>query len=98
MTIGAWKNIDELEEELSLVELSSIILAKRDNEHRLYKVILATVGVDMDEGGDEALTGDKIRERVTSGTGIPNDIVGLQGDLGDKEGFIIGRDLGYEVE
>jgi len=98
MTIGAWKNIAELEEELSLVELNSIITSKRDTEHRWFKVIFATVGVDIDEGQAGAITGDDIKERVASGTGIANDVVGLRGAIGEKEGFMIGPDLGYEVE
>jgi hypothetical protein len=98
MTIGAWKNIAELEEELSLVELNSIITSKRNTEHRLFKVIFATVGVDIDEGEEGSITGDDIRERVAAGTGIPNDVVALKGQIGETEGFMIGPDLGYEVE
>jgi len=99
MMIGAWKSISELEEELSLVEAEALIGAKRDDEHRLFRIIMASVGVDINEGvEDDSVTGDDIKNRVMAGTGIKRDIVALQGSLGEKEGFSIGLDLGYENE
>ena len=98
MSVGAWKNISELEEELSLAELNAIILARRDAEARLFRVILATVGIDTNEGEEGPLTGDDIKRRVQSGVRDANDIVSLQGDAGREAGFMIGPDLGYEIE
>ena len=97
MCLGAWKSISELEEEISLQELNVILGAKRDAENRLVKVIMASVGVSVDDLDSEAVTGDDIKTRVLSGGRDKDDVTSLVGQIGAEAGFQIGPDLGYEV-
>ena len=59
LTLGPWKNIEELEATLSLEELDAIISASREKEKRLMTFYAAFKGVDLDketgEGAEERL-------------------------------------------
>ena len=46
---GRWKNIEELEESLTLEELELIVKSSREKEHRLMKFYAAFKGVNIDE-------------------------------------------------
>lgn len=48
--LGIWKNIEELEESLSIDELKAIVKASREKEHRANKFAAALKGINIDEG------------------------------------------------
>ena len=47
---GAWKNFDELEEDLTLEELAALLEAAREKEHRWFKFMAGLKGIDLDKG------------------------------------------------
>ena len=49
LLLGIWKNIQDLEESLSLPELEVILAASREKEHREHKFLAALKGIDLDE-------------------------------------------------
>ena len=53
MLLGIWKNIEELEDSLSLPELNAILSASRDREHRSNKFAAALRGIDLDKHSKE---------------------------------------------
>jgi hypothetical protein len=69
MLTGAWKNFEELEDNLTVDELLGIVDAGREKENRLHKIIMASVGINID--GDQESEDD-----ITDST-----IVGEAGDL-----------------
>lgn len=85
---GHWSNFEELEESLTLVELSTLANAIYDRKDGDRKFLAAIQGIDLynnnnDEDDDYAAR---------------NDIVNLRGYVAEKDGFGIGMGLGYEVE
>ena len=48
MLLGNWKNVDELEENLTLSELELIVDSARKREHRIMSFYAAFKGVDLD--------------------------------------------------
>jgi len=52
--VGAWKNFEELEEELSLDELDEIILGIYEAEERRDKFVAAVNGLDYDGDSTES--------------------------------------------
>lgn len=83
MLTGNWTTFEELEECLTLDQMMSLIEAARKKEERLYKIIMASVGVNLgeDEEGDEDL-----------------DITRLTGKAAELEGFGIGFGIEYSIE
>ena len=53
LLLGIWKNIEDLEECLSLPELNAILGAVRDREYRQNKFTAALKGVDLDKHSAE---------------------------------------------
>jgi hypothetical protein len=99
MSLGAWKNFDELEESLTLVELTELDKSIAQTEWRLQRVIAATVGAELpDPYGEASITVDDVRRRAMGDDPDHNDIVGLQGEIAAQEGFGLGLGLGYEVQ
>lgn len=49
---GAWKNYEELEEELSLIELVHTVSAMRNRDYENKKFTAALKGIDLDENKD----------------------------------------------
>lgn len=47
--LGHWKNFEEMEENLSLLELEVILSAAREQEYSRQKFAAALKGVDLDE-------------------------------------------------
>lgn len=45
---GAWKNFEEIEEELSLPELLQILESYREIEHNRFRAMAALKGIDLD--------------------------------------------------
>lgn len=46
---GGWKNIEDLEESISLPELESILDAAREIEHNGFKFAASLKGIDLDK-------------------------------------------------
>jgi phage gp36-like protein len=53
MLLGIYKNVEELEESLSLEELEAILVASRDKEHERMKFQAALKGVNLDDVDDD---------------------------------------------
>ncbi len=47
--LGHWKNFDEIEDNLNLEELQTILEASREQEYNRQKFAAALKGVDLDE-------------------------------------------------
>ena len=91
-----------------MAELVAILEAMREKEYNDKKFAAAMQGVDLDkETGrknkprkteqKKASTFEDIQARVFSG-GLAqdaNDILSLQGSLGARKGFQMGKDMGY---
>lgn len=99
--LGIWKNFDELERSISLVELVAIVSSCRELDYEEKKFLAAMQGVDLDSETNKD-RGQKewedMKARVFSG-GAANDsrdILSLQGQNAKKAGFGIGMGLEYE--
>ena len=53
LLLGNWKNIEELEESLTLEELDLLVRTARDKEERMMKFYAAFKGVDLDASSKE---------------------------------------------
>ena len=103
---GVWKNIEELEESISLPELMNLISTYRDLDYKEKRFLAAIQGVDLDKGSGYSDSGQErgqkewedMKARVFSkGKATDsNDIVALQGENARKAGFGIGMGLQYE--
>ena len=91
-----------------MAELVSILEAMNEKEYADKKFAAAMQGVDLDKetGRDKqpkkteqkkASTFEDIQARVFSGgmAQDANDILSLQGSLGARKGFQMGKDMGY---
>jgi hypothetical protein len=94
---GIWKNFEELEESLSMPELTLLLSTKRDLDYQQKKFDAAMQGVDLEEG-NKSNAWEEMKARVFSGgkTNDGNDILALQGANAAKAGFGIGMGLDYE--
>jgi hypothetical protein len=102
--LGAWKNFDELESNISMPELLAIIESIRELDYSEKKFLAAMQGVDLDESKNknEPDPWEAMKARVASqvsgiGNGDPNDILSYQGQKAAQNGFGIGMGLDYEV-
>lgn len=102
---GIWKNIEELEESISLPELMNIISTYRDLDYKEKKFLAALQGVDLDKGsgysggqerGQKEWEDMKARVFSKGKATDSNDILALQGENAKKAGFGIGMGLQYE--
>jgi hypothetical protein len=65
LELGLWKNIQELEMEISLPELEALLTAARDREYRKNKFAAALKGINLDEGNESVQDRfDKIKVRA----------------------------------
>lgn len=96
--LGIWKDYEELEESLSMQELSATLESKREIDYQEKKFMAAMQGVDLDEQSGKQNEWEEMKARVFSGgqTSDPNDILSYQGATATKAGFGIGNGLGYE--
>jgi len=89
-----------------MAELVAILEAMREQEYADKKFAAAMQGVDLDKqtgkrpkntGQKKASTFEDIQARVFSGgmAQDANDILSLQGSLGARKGFQMGKDMGY---
>lgn len=83
MWSGAWKTYEEVEECLTIDQLLDMVKQGRAKEDRLFKIIMASAGAEVDWDDDK----DDV-----------NDIADLDGGLAAKEGFGIGFGLEYVIE
>lgn len=83
-------------------ELTTTLIAKREQDHESKKFFAAIQGIDLDAQGD-GNRGQKewedLKARVFSKgqTGDSNDITSLQGANAQKAGFGIGMGIDYQV-
>jgi hypothetical protein len=97
--LGIWKDYNELEESLSMPELSATLESKREIDYQEKKFLAAMQGVDLDEQVQESDPWEDMKARVYSGGKAKdaNDILALQGYNAVKAGFGIGNGLDYET-
>lgn len=97
--IGIWKDYNELEESLSMAELTATIKIKRELDYNDKKFAAAMQGVDLDKNSGSGNEWEDMKARVFSKGAVTdgNDILALQGPTADKAGFGIGNGLTYEV-
>ncbi len=95
---GIWKNFEELEESISMPELTLLLSTKRDLEYQQKKFDAAMQGVNLDEESGKSNAWEDMKARVFSGGKATdaNDIVSFQGPKAQKAGFGIGMGLDYE--
>jgi hypothetical protein len=98
--LGIWKDYEELEESLSMPELTATLNIKRDSEYSDKKFLAAMQGVDLDKesGKGSKNAWEEMKARVYSGgqAANANDVLALQGVNAQKAGFGIGMGLSYE--
>jgi hypothetical protein len=100
--LGIWKDYADIEDSLSMPELTSLLVAKREQAYEDKKFLAAMQGVDLD-GNNKKDGGQKewedMKARVFSGgvSGNSDDVISLQGASADKAGFGIGSGLDYQV-
>jgi len=97
--LGIWKDFTELEENLSMPELTVILKATRDKEHETRKFDAAIQGIDLDSAtSQEEDPWEKLKAKVASGGKATDskDILSLQGVNAAQAGFGIGHGLDWE--
>jgi hypothetical protein len=96
--IGIWKDYEELEQSLSMAELTATIKIKRELDYSDKKFAAAMQGVDLDKNSGNQNAWEDMKARVFSkGTATDgNDILALQGKNAEMAGFGIGMGLDYE--
>lgn len=97
--LGKWKNFEELEESLCMMELTEILGTKRDLDYEEKKFMAAIQGVDLEENSDRGQKEwEDMKARVFSGGKATdsNDVLALQGETARQLGFGIGLGLDYE--
>ena len=65
--LGIWKDFTELEESISMPELTAILEASRDKERREQKFLAALQGVDLDDDSEETdsvRAFEEVKERI----------------------------------
>jgi hypothetical protein len=96
--LGNWRDYNELEESLSLPEVTITLMSKRDLDYQEKKFLAAIQGVDLDSQAPQDNAWEKLKAKVFSGgaTDDPTDIMALQGANANMAGFGIGQGLSYE--
>lgn len=81
--LGAWKSIKEMEEEITLDELYSILDSMRETEYSNKKFLAAMQGVDLEEGkrSDEF---ERVKQKAAAALAgktedeyVFNDVIGI---------------------
>jgi hypothetical protein len=95
---GIWKNFEELEESMSMPELTLLLSTKRDIEYQQKKFDAAMQGVNLDDETGKSDPWEEMKARVFSGGKAKDsdDILYYQGVNANKAGFGIGMGLDYE--
>lgn len=97
--IGIWKDYEELEQSLSMPELTATIKIKRELDYSDKKFAAAMQGVDLDKNSGNSNAWEDMKAKVFSKGKATNgnDILALQGKNAERAGFGIGMGLDYEV-
>lgn len=100
MLTGIWKNYQELEDSLSMPELTAILVAKHGQENDHRKFLAAIQGIDLDKETNEtsgSTSFQDLKARVFSKgqAKSADDILSLQGINAQQAGFGIGMGLEY---
>jgi hypothetical protein len=68
LLLGIWKNVEELEEYLTVEELEAMYTAIREKEYRHFKMLAAVQGIDLDENKSEEnqLTVEDVKARLAA--------------------------------
>lgn len=96
--MGNWKDYKDLEDSLSMPEITATLEASRELEQRHNKFLAAIQGVDLDGGDNDSqkIWEDKKAKAFSGGaTENSDDILALQGVNAQREGFGIGLGLEY---
>ena len=59
-----WKNLDELEDNITLDEMEAIISTIRDKQERDQKFLAAIQGINLDESGEASSEFEDVERRV----------------------------------
>ena len=96
--LGIWKDYNELEQSLSMQEITAILNVKREEDYSMKRFMAAMQGVDLDKNAQKTNAWEEMKARVFSKGKAANskDIVALQGYSAQKAGFGIGMGLDYE--
>lgn len=96
--LGIWKDYEELEESLSMPEITATLNAKRENDYNEKKFLAAIQGIDLDKQSGKEDAWEKMKAKVFSrgNASDPNDVTALTGYNAQKAGFGIGMGLEYE--
>ena len=91
-----------MEDSLSMPEITSLLVTKREQDYSEKKFLAAIQGVDLDkESGksDGQKEWEDMKARVFSkgASKDSNDVISLQGANADKAGFGIGQGLEYQT-
>ena len=96
---GAWKNFEELEESLTMSELTQLLETKSENDYRDKKFTAALKGIDLDKETNKNKDNawERMKARVFSGnrTENPDDILTFRGHKAQQAGFGLGMGLDY---
>lgn len=97
--LGIWKDFQELEDNLSMPELTAILVAYRKREEEIRKFDAAIQGIDLDANKNEEDPWEKLKAKVASrGQATSSkDVLALQGTNAKSKGFGIGLGLDAEV-
>jgi len=100
---GAWKNYDELEESISLVELIALYEHILDRRREDFKMQAALAGVDLEKTRQDSTFLDLQKRAALKAQGKnpdSNDIADIGGKLAEQEGFGVNVEggLAYAVE
>ena len=87
--LGIWRDFEELESNISMPELTTIIKAGRDKDHRNQKFLAALQGVDLENEQKDAVEAfEAVKARVMS-----------KGKAGDPEALEVeSKDYGVDYE
>jgi len=96
--LGIWKDYNELEESISMPELSAILVSKRESDYEEKKFLAAIQGVDLDKANNKQQEDPwtKLKNKVFNQGRQENDILTFKGDKARRAGFGIGMGLDYE--
>lgn len=64
LLIGPWKNVEELEESLSLPELIAFLKADSEREYTRHKFMAALKGLNLDESQENQSSFEEVQRRA----------------------------------
>lgn len=64
MLLGIWKSVEELENTISLPELTEILKAAAEREHNDRIFMAALKGIKLDDSDEKALSFEEVQRRA----------------------------------